>query len=338
MAQAARAEEARVAQELVERASAATPGQETERPRQDLVNTFETPGGVDETLTPECRVKPRVSVVLPPNIEGGELDVETQEDFDRLDNDILAQPAVPDFNTVLFSPETIEAFASPARHARALGMVKELLQQKDEIAKLAYARRVANNPHDIEKGAQLFGNVTGLARYKPPGLREASIDLIPGSKPVRQGMRRFTSEETAEIRRQVVMMPPNHNDRRSVAYAGGETTVSTLDAHEPNLTYGLRPTGDGNRRVSTVDSTVNNQSQQQQKAGVSSTRITHATRIMRRLSGRTTCVSTTARVTGSWCDSRWQSTRLAHIYLSIAQGLPTAAQTDLAGSPGPTSR
>ena len=50
-------------------------------------------------------------------------------------------------------------------------MVKELLQQKDEIAKLAYARRVANNPHDIEKGAQLFGNVTGLARYKPPGLR-----------------------------------------------------------------------------------------------------------------------------------------------------------------------
>ena len=51
---------------------------------------------------------------------------------------------------MLFSPETIEAFESPARHAQALGMVKELLQQKDEIAKLAYARRVANNPHDIE--------------------------------------------------------------------------------------------------------------------------------------------------------------------------------------------
>ncbi len=64
----------------------------------------------------------------------------------------MAQPAIPDFNTVLFSPETIEAFESPARHAQALGMVRELLQQNDEIAKLAYARRVANNPHDIEKG------------------------------------------------------------------------------------------------------------------------------------------------------------------------------------------
>ena len=183
---------------------------------------------------------------------------------------------------MLFSPETIEACESPARHAQARGMVKELLQQKDTIAKLAYARRVANNPHDIERGAQLFGNIPGLARYMPPGLREFSIDLIPGYKPVRQGMRRFTSEATAEIIRQVVRMQPNHNDRRSVAYAGGETTGSTLDAHEPNLTYGLMPTGDGNRRVATVDSTVNNQSQQQQKAGVSTTRITRASRIMRR--------------------------------------------------------
>ena len=72
--------------------------------------------------------------------------------MDRLDNDISAQPAIPDFNTVLFSLETIEACESPARYAQALGMVKELLQQKDKIAKLAYARRVANNPHDIERG------------------------------------------------------------------------------------------------------------------------------------------------------------------------------------------
>ena len=70
---------------------------------------------------------------------------------------------------MLFSLETIEACESPARHAQALGMVKELLQQKD--------------------------------RYMPPCLRQFSIDLVPGSKPVRQGMRRFTSEETAEIRR-----------------------------------------------------------------------------------------------------------------------------------------
>ena len=91
---------------------------------------------------------------------------------------------------MLFSPETIEAFESPARHAQALGMVKELLQQKDEIAKLAYARRVEINPHAIERGAQLFGNVPGHARYMSAGLREVSIDLIPGFKPVRDARRR----------------------------------------------------------------------------------------------------------------------------------------------------
>ncbi len=131
MAQAALAEEARLAQELEDQASAAPPAQDGQPQPPNLVNPLETPGGADETLTPECRVKPRVPPVLPPNIEGGELDVEIQEDFDRLDNDILAQPAIPDFNTVLFSPETIETLESPARHVQALGMVKELTQKKD---------------------------------------------------------------------------------------------------------------------------------------------------------------------------------------------------------------
>ncbi len=144
------------------------------------------PGGAEATLTPECRVVPLVPPVLPPPIEGGALDVENQEDHDRLDNDLLAQPAIP---------ETVGAFESPVRHAQALGMVKELLQQKDVIAKLAYAWRVENNPHDIERGAKRFGNVPGLARFMPPGLQEFSIDLIPGSKPVRQGMRRFTQKK-----------------------------------------------------------------------------------------------------------------------------------------------
>jgi hypothetical protein len=40
----------------------------------------------------------------------------------------------------------------------------------------------------------------------PPGLQEFSIDLIPGSKHVRQGMRRFTCEETADILKQVETM------------------------------------------------------------------------------------------------------------------------------------
>jgi hypothetical protein len=123
----------------------------------------------------------QVPPVLQPPIEGGALDVENQEDHDRLDNDLLAQPAIPDFNTVLFSPKIISAFESPERHALALGMAQELLQQKDEIAKLAYARRVENNPHYIERGAKRFGNVPDLARFMPPGLHELSIDLTPGS-------------------------------------------------------------------------------------------------------------------------------------------------------------
>ncbi len=60
---------------------------------------------------------------------------------------------------------------------QGLGMVKELLQQNDEIAMLGCAKRIENDPHDIERGAQHFGNVPGLARYMPPSLQEFSIEL-----------------------------------------------------------------------------------------------------------------------------------------------------------------
>ena len=166
-------------------------------------NPFEP---TEEAPTPECRTVPLVAPVLPPPIEGGELEVESQEDHDRLDNDLLGLPASPDYDKVLLSPETVRAFASPATHAHALGMVKELLQQKELIAKLEYEARIKQNPHDVEVGAPLFGNMPGFARNMPPGLRQFNIDLIPGSKPVRQGMRRFTSEETQEIKRQVERM------------------------------------------------------------------------------------------------------------------------------------
>ncbi len=63
MAQAARAEEAHVAQEVAEQASAATPSPGTERPRQDLVNPFETSGGVDETLPRSVAYHPISRVV-----------------------------------------------------------------------------------------------------------------------------------------------------------------------------------------------------------------------------------------------------------------------------------
>jgi hypothetical protein len=122
---------------------------------------------------------PLVPPVLSPPIECGALEVESQEDHDRLDNDLLNQPETLDYDKILFSPETVSAFLSPDAHAHALGMVKELLQQKEVITKLAYAERVRKNPHDIERGVQLFGNVP-LARYMPPGLQDFSIELVYG--------------------------------------------------------------------------------------------------------------------------------------------------------------
>ena len=62
------------------------------------------------------------------------------------------------------------------------------------------------DPKDPEVGAELFSNMPGKARRMPEGLREFRIDLIPGTLPVRQGMRRFSADETAEIRRQVDKM------------------------------------------------------------------------------------------------------------------------------------
>ena len=47
MAQAAAREETRLARELEDQASAAAPDQGSERLHPDLVNPFETPGGVD---------------------------------------------------------------------------------------------------------------------------------------------------------------------------------------------------------------------------------------------------------------------------------------------------
>ncbi len=68
---------------------------------RNLVNPFETPGGADTLLTPECRVAPLVPPVLPPGIEGGALDVENQEDHDRADSDLLAQLASRTTRTAL---------------------------------------------------------------------------------------------------------------------------------------------------------------------------------------------------------------------------------------------
>ena len=183
----------------------ATPSPQSTAHAPDLQNPFETTAAASG-LPPEVRGDPVVSPNMPAPIEGGMLETETQEDHDRLDNDLLNQPATPDFDTILFSPETVSAFLDTNAHAHALGMVKELLQQKDLIAKRNFAERVRKDPNDTARGAQLFGNVPGLARYMPEDLREFSIDLVPGAAPVRQGMRRFTQEETAEIRKQVEKM------------------------------------------------------------------------------------------------------------------------------------
>ncbi len=87
-----------------------------------------------------------------------------------------------------------------------LGMVKEVLQTKEQEAQIAWAAKKARDPKDPELGAKLFGNMPGLARYMPEGLREFRIELMPGAQPVRQGPRRLTAEETAEITKQVDKM------------------------------------------------------------------------------------------------------------------------------------
>jgi hypothetical protein len=85
-------------------------------------------------------------------------------------------------------------------------MVKEMPQQKELIAKVRYDERISKDPNDLAWGAQLFGNRPGLARNMPDGLQEFTIHLVPGATPVRQGMLRFTAEETLEIRKQVTKM------------------------------------------------------------------------------------------------------------------------------------
>jgi hypothetical protein len=110
-AHATQVEQARLARELTAQVSAPTPGQGSEVPRPDSVNPFEPPG-LDEAPTPECRTSHqcfhhRSKVVS--------WTFETQENHERLGNDLLAQPAIPDFNTVLFSQETVSAFPSHQR-------------------------------------------------------------------------------------------------------------------------------------------------------------------------------------------------------------------------------
>jgi hypothetical protein len=143
---------------------------------------------------------------MPPDIAGVELDVETEETHNKLDNHLLNLPPKPDYAKILFSPKTDSASLSPASHAEALSIIKELLQQKERIAKVRYDARIRTDPNDIECGAQLFGNQSGLARNMPDGLKEFNIHLIPGVTPRRQRMRRFTAEETQEIRRPVTNM------------------------------------------------------------------------------------------------------------------------------------
>ncbi len=93
-AHAAQVEQERLARTEGAEGDAPTPGQGNEAPRPDLVNPFE-PLGLDEAPTPECRTVPLVPPLFAPPIHGGALEVETQEDHDRLDNDLLAQPAIP---------------------------------------------------------------------------------------------------------------------------------------------------------------------------------------------------------------------------------------------------
>jgi hypothetical protein len=142
----------------------------------------------------------------PAPLEAGDLECEDQEDHDKRDNDIINGPPSPDYNKILFAPDDCNAFVDKAAHDDALSLLKTALQEKERDAKREYDARKAADPKDPELGAELFGNMPGKARRMPEGLREFRIELIPGALPVRQGMRRFSADETAEIRRQIDKM------------------------------------------------------------------------------------------------------------------------------------
>jgi hypothetical protein len=114
-------------------------------------------------------------------------------------------------------------------------MVKEILQQKELVAKLRHDERIRKDPHALACGAELFSNKPGLARNMPEGLQEFTTHLVPGATPVRQGMCRFTAEETLEIRRQVTKisrdeghLPVPHSVHRPVPGQGHSPRHSPL--------------------------------------------------------------------------------------------------------------
>jgi hypothetical protein len=166
-------------------ASAATPTSEL----ADQTNPYESNGPTTELTTepspefrPPTRPRPRDQ---PPEIAGDKLGVETEEDYNRLDNDLLSLPPKPDYKKILFSPETDSAFRNPASHAQTLGMVKELLQQKELIAKVRYDERVR-----VRCSARRYMSDGNM----PEGLKEFHIHLIPGTTP-EQGARRNLSSD-----------------------------------------------------------------------------------------------------------------------------------------------
>ena len=93
----------------------------------------------------------------PAPLPGGELEVETEEDHHKRDNDLLNTPP-PDYDKILFAPGDAYAFEGKAAHDNALKMLKEVLQTKEREAELAWLAKTTLNPKDPEQGAKLFSN------------------------------------------------------------------------------------------------------------------------------------------------------------------------------------
>jgi hypothetical protein len=136
--------------------------------------------------------------VDPAPIHAGELEVEDEEDNARRDNDLLNNPAVPDYEKILFAPDDRYAFKNKADHDHALVMVNEVLQTKEEESEAAWLAKKVINPI-----RRLGKSCSATCRARPAIY---GSDRKPGAQPVRQGMRCFTAEETAEITKQVDKM------------------------------------------------------------------------------------------------------------------------------------
>jgi hypothetical protein len=133
-------------------------------------------------------------------MSGGQVECESSEDTAHMKENVWDH-GDPDYESIQFAEEQLLVAIPDAREReRAKQMIRTLLRKHHDRAKAAWLASGKTS------GAPLFGGDPGSMRNMPPELSEFKIRIIPGSKPQRQGLRRFSEIETIEIKRQITKM------------------------------------------------------------------------------------------------------------------------------------